>query len=279
VRYIEALQTAWAQAVRRDTVRPEYVSSVSDNLILRCLDKDTASEFRAADGSELRDSPKRPAKMRALMSSSALAVNFFDAWRRANKAPLGSVLALGTPCSELRFEYVCKGYPVGPRSPNLDLLLTLADGRRVGVESKFAEPYRRAGRHAQLAAKYLEAGKRHWAEAGLNRAQSAAEKLRAAWKYLDVAQLLKHMLGLAKDGCGSTILYLWYDTGLDDAGTHRAEIEKFAEAIRGDSVEFRARTYQQAFRALEPASTPAVGWYEYMATRYFGGSEGSLSGA
>ncbi len=207
--------------------------------------------------------------MRALLSSSALAVNFFDPWRSIDKASLGAALQVGAPVADLRFEYVCRNYPVGPRSPNLDLLATLANGRRVAIESKFAEPYRSPGRDAKLAAKYFKTQDGYWTHVGLSKAQSVAETLRARWEYLDAAQLLKHMLGLANDGCASVLLYLWFDTGLEDAVQHRREIGMFAEAVRGDHLEFRALTYQEAFDALEPPSSPAGGWHDYMATRYF----------
>jgi hypothetical protein len=64
--------------------------------------------------------------MRALVSSSALAVNFFDPWRGETLADLGAALSLNAPVMSLYFEYKPSNYPVKPRSPNLDLRLTLA---------------------------------------------------------------------------------------------------------------------------------------------------------
>jgi len=243
-------------------------------LLLRKLNSETEAEFANADGSELRDSGNRPAKMRALISSSALAVNFFDSWRDVPKGLLTNALKLQEPIASLRFEYKCdeKKYPVRPHSPNLDLLLTLADGQRIGIESKFVEPYRNSGSGYSLPPKYFPPGLGHWSNARLLRAQSIANEIRGRWKYLDVPQLLKHMLGLRSEQPESVVqlIYLWYDTGFDDAKAHRAEVEQFSNSIAGDVVRFRAISYQELFKSLResgPDSSPR--WAAYLSERYF----------
>jgi len=72
-------------------------------------------EFREGDGSELSDVGTRRAKMRALLSSSALAVNFFDAWGETPKDGLAEALGLPEPISQLHFEHTCRRYPLGYR--------------------------------------------------------------------------------------------------------------------------------------------------------------------
>jgi hypothetical protein len=206
--------------------------------------------------------------MRALASSSALAVNFFEAWRDTALTGLAEGLGLPTSAREIRFKYKPEEYPVGPRSPNLDLLLTLTDGHRVGVESKFTEPFRKA--YAAIAPKYFPSGVGLWEGAELPHAQRLAESFASPWRYLDAPQLLKHMLGLASESkMPATLLYLWFDTGLKDAGAHRREVETFAERISGDWVAFLACTYQDAFAALETRPDPIAGWRGYMRSRYF----------
>ena len=267
-RFIVDKQAEWGQSIE---CRPDYAlyaASVAQNLFMQRLNPETESEFEAADGAELRPSRSGPPKMSALFSSSALAVNFFDRWR-SDSSSLGSALGLGSAVDGLRFEYKCERYPVGPREPNLDLLLTLVNGERAAVEAKFAEPFRRPGADAQLAPKYFQDDVRHWEKAGLARAQGLAHALRARWEYLDAAQLLKHMLGLATDGCARVLLYLWYDTGLDDAAKHRREIDRFGEAVKGDAVAFQATTYQEAFGLLARATGTPADWIGYMSARYF----------
>jgi hypothetical protein len=210
--------------------------------------------------------------MRALLSSSALAVNFFDVWRTEPKDKLAEALGLPTPITQLSFEHKCLKYPVGPRSPNLDLELKLTDGRRVGVESKFAEPYRHSAAGPCLSAKYFSGPEGRWDHVGLIRAQKLAGRLAAEWEFLDAAQLLKHLLGLASETPekGTILLYLWYDAATDEAARHQREITRFAEAVAGDPVAFRAVSYQDVFSKLERTlAEPQAGWLSYLSSRYF----------
>jgi len=209
VRSIEQAQVAWSRLRALDPRRRRYVATLGENLFLGRLNAETKTEFLAGDGSELHDSDTRPAKMRALLSSSALVVNFFDAWRHADRATLSQALGLPTTIQSLRFEYKPTGYPVRPRSPNLDLLLTLADGRRIAIEAKFTEPYTAA---TGLSQKYFPVTGGLWEQVGLARAQRLAEELRPRWQHIDAAQLLKHMLGLGSEtDAPISLLYLWYD--------------------------------------------------------------------
>lgn len=265
---IREQQVSWAKRIARNHAREDYAVDVAANLFLGRLNECTERSYLAANGAELIESKSgaRPPKMSSLMSSSALVVNFFDVWGNQGTAPLGAALGLDAPVLDLRFEYLCTHYPVGPRKPNLDLLLIQRDSG-VAVEAKFAEPYRNPGADWLLGRTYFTDRVGPWEKVGLTRAQTLAEPLRARWEYLDVAQLLKHMLGLAVDGCAKVLLYLWYDTGLPDADRHRREIERFAAAVAGDPIEFRSVTYQDAFQRLAPAAPQE--WVEYMAARYF----------
>jgi hypothetical protein len=267
---IQNRQDKWAVTVPRDTKYPLYVRSLDTNLFLHGLCPQTEADFRKGDGSELNDAKTRPAKMRALVSSSALAVNFFDPWRGETLADLGAALSLNAPVMSLHFEYKPSNYPVKPRSPNLDLMLTLEDGQRVAVESKFAEPYRSPGEGSVISGRYFPPHLALWTEAGLDGAQALANTLAPSWLHLDVAQLLKHMLGLASENQGATsLLYLWYDSGMADGALHRQEISRFAAIVRNDRVAFNERSYQDVFSAIGVDQQPQLGWYEYMRSRYF----------
>jgi hypothetical protein len=183
-----------------------------------------------------------------LQKGAALAVNFFDAWRHVDMNSLSRGLGLPTTIQCLRFEHKPTSYPVHPRSPNLDLILTLADGRHVAIEAKFTEPYRTV---TGLSPKYFPVTGGLWDRVGLVRAQRIAERLRPRWQHIDAPQLLKHMLGLAGEtDAPTTLLYLWYDTGLPDALSHRQEVDAFAGEVHGDRVAFVVSTYQQVFADL-----------------------------
>jgi hypothetical protein len=273
---IALAQSRWAQDLSIPLERYGYVGRLADNLFLGNLNLETRAEFESADGGELNDEGRRPAKMRALISSSALAVNFFDAWRHAPKERLATALDLGEPIAGLRFEYICTDYPIRPRSPNLDVVFTTMSGRRIAIESKFGETYRNPGRRAPLAEKYFTPGPGVWSAAHLPRAQALANDESARWNYLDAPQLLKHLLGLRTDTSPGEVdlLYLWYDTGLDDASAHSEEIGQFADAVKEDNprdaVQFRSMTYQELFAALvvSEAELPSE-WATYMKRRYF----------
>lgn len=270
--HIERVQAQWALKTGKSLERPGYVKDLADNLLLRKLNPDTKAEFVRADGAELVDYRGRPAKMRAFVSSSAPAVNFFDSWRDVPKESLTNALKLPEMITSLQFEHKCCNYPVGPKSPNLDLLLTLADGQRIGIESKFVEPYRNPGVDSVLSLKYFTPGPGRWSKVGLLRAQSLVNKMRGRWDYLDTPQLLKHMLGLRSEQPEATVqlIYVWYDTDFDDAKAHRAEVEQFSDSIAGDVVRFSAISYQELFKSLRessPDSSPE--WAAYLAERYF----------
>ena len=271
-------QAKWASGAGKnlDKKRADYVATLEDNLFLGSLSPDTERDFKQGDGAELRDVGRRPAKMRALLSSSALAVNVFDQWRTAGPRELSNALGLDQPVTQVQFEYKCSNYPVGPRSPNLDVLLTLAGGSRVAIESKFSEPYRSKAR-LELAAKYFETDGR-WSGQGLHGSQRLANALRpdrpANWHHLDVPQLVKHMLGLSHDGPGRhyTLIYLWFDSGTPDASRHRQEIDIFTGEVANDAVAFRSMTYQEFINRLRCGlGVQHSDYCSYLKGRYFPG--------
>lgn len=275
---IDQQQLRWASGRSPDPKHTSYLLNRDANLFLGHLHPDTEQEFGLGDGSELEDTKRRPAKMRALSSSAALAVNFFDAWRDKDKAALAKALDLPATITELTFEFKTRDYPVRPRSPNLDLMLGLSDGRHVAVESKFSEPYRSEKGFSFLSAKYFRGDVALWRTAGLARVQRVADTFRPdahafrpEWMQLDVRQLVKHLLGLATDRLKpSTLIYLWFDTGKADADGLRGELKEFSRAIAGEPITFVAQTYQAVFGAMSQAVEPVPGWYSYMEKRYFG---------
>jgi hypothetical protein len=72
-------QKNWAESVGLNPDSRGYVDNIGLNL-MRLLSSRTTIAFNNGSGSELIDTPSRPAKMRALHSSSALVVNVFDSW-------------------------------------------------------------------------------------------------------------------------------------------------------------------------------------------------------
>jgi hypothetical protein len=150
-------QRIWAEARGIPIDKSRYTISVHENLFQE-LSACSRREFEAGDGTELGGLGKR-GKMQALHSSSALACNVFDFWRGRDKAELARALDLASTICGIHFE---RKFPtgVGPRSPNLDVVLECVDGL-VAVESKFCEPYSTCHGHA-LSEKYFGGSGSNW---------------------------------------------------------------------------------------------------------------------
>lgn len=276
--HLKVSQASWAARGQLAIDRRGYAATIQENLFLRSLHPDTAREFAEADGEELTDSPRRPAKMRSLLSSSALAVNFFDPWRDTSKDGLAAALEL-SPIATLRFEYKCPKFPVKPRSPNLDVWLTLTDGRSVAIESKFTEPYNRTD--TAISERYFDGPTGLWDAVGLSRAQKLANELRSPWVHVDVPQIIKHLLGIAAahPAGQNTLLYLWFDAGTEESLEHATELQRLALELSGDPVTFRPVSYQQVFERWQRAACadPVPGWGGYLRSRYFARAVANVS--
>src|SRR5439155_1396792 len=114
---------------------------------------------------------------------------------------------------------------------NLDVLLTTADGSLFGIEPKFTEPYTPSAAKSVLKPQYFAQGKSRWSDVGLPGCQVVAEHLRTGQKdftVLDVAQLLKHMLALARTDNRWTLCCLWYEVPGPIADAHRTDLQTFA---------------------------------------------------
>ena len=130
---LKDLQNAWARSCGLAVDDAGYTHRPEENL--PWLTPRTRADFEAADGNEFGATRKR-AKIAALHSSSALAVNVFDYWTVRNAAPLAAALNLAYPIADIRFE---RKFPtgVGSRAPNLDVVIAGPDRQLLAVESKF----------------------------------------------------------------------------------------------------------------------------------------------
>lgn len=265
-------QLRWAEAANIAVDARGYVGSVDANL-WRPLSRTAMRSFELGSGSELKDTKARPAKMRALHSSSALAVNVFDYWCERNATPLLSALDVGPAIEPPRFE---AQYPTGLKGnpPNLDIAIRLKSGVTLAVESKFCEwltpkpPAKRPFKE-----KYFAPIPDLWARVGLPCCQSLANDIRdqiERFLYLDAPQLLKHALGLATQlGNQFSLCYLYYDWPSAESEVHRTEVARFVSRV-GTELRFRTTTYQMLFRRLMTCGVPIdPGYTEYLQNRYF----------
>ena len=86
---------------------------------------------------------------------------------------------------------------------------------------------------------------------------------------MNAAQLLKHALGLAKNGRRSGVLvYLYYDWPAREAATHRSELDRVLARLHPE-LDLRVLTYQTLFRSLRDAPGLDQAYLDYLARRYF----------
>ena len=253
-----------------------YLASYELNLF-QPLSKEAHRAFTEGSGSELLPKEGRPAKMAALHSSSALAVNAFDYWAGKPLSSIASALGIEQTPANLRFE---AQFPtgLGGTPPNLDLAFTYPNGHILGVESKFSEWLTPKPSNKQyFKEKYFQEGKFLWTQAGLPNTQELADRLQKheqVFRHLDAAQLLKHMLGLATAAPGQTSLYyIYYDCPGQESSIHRSEIEEFASLI-GKDMKFYWASYQQFFGRLRTDLGDSHQQYmNYVTERYCRGGE------
>jgi hypothetical protein len=209
-----------------------YATSLEQNL-LEPLGPSVKQAFEGGAGGELRS------KMRAAHSSSALAVNVFSPWLvRLSGLELGGV----TGFERVAFEKECHTGLAGT-APHLDLVLERKN-MVVGVESKCLEYF--TPKVAQFADSYR----------GIADGRATSRWFRHVLadnypaQHLDVAQLVKHFLGLAREyeGRDVVLLYLYWEPenwrAIPECVDHRAEVEAFAYSVVGqERVRFASLSY------------------------------------
>ena len=265
-------QCKWAEATGLLPDARGYVPDLNANLY-RPLSPIAKQCFNNGSGNELEDMKSRPAKMRALHSSSALVVNVFDYWTACDTRPLMKALGLTDARSPIRFEAQfttnLEGMP-----PNLDLAIELISGMTVGVESKFCEWLTpKAMKKEYFKPKYFPRGKFLWKDQGLSGCQELALSIHKGvekYRCLDAAQLLKHALGLATKCSDQFILYyLYYDWPCSESEQQKEEIDRFADLV-GKELRLQILTYQELFQRLSACHAAVDSEYlKYLHTRYF----------
>jgi hypothetical protein len=264
-------QCQWAEARELKPDARGYLATVEGNLF-QPMNEFTRKAFDNGSGSELQDTRSRPAKMKALHSSSALAVNFFDNWVGKKSSALSSVLGLRTELVAIKFEeQLPTGLPGNP--PNLDVVLKLSDGHVVGIESKFSEWLTPKSKGSEpFKPKYFPEGHNLWKERFLPRAQQLAKAIKEgeeSFRYLDAPQLLKHALGMATQLEDQfSLFYIYYDISGVESAIHSQEIKRFA-ALVDDGLGFMAISYQDLFSSLNKKDGIDESYMSYMRDRYF----------
>ena len=231
-----------------------YARDATFNLVAPMSDAQRGA-FESGKGAELQG------KMRAPYSSSALAFNSFAPF---TDAPSRLELAGGTGFDQLEFERQC---PSGLRGtpPHLDVVAS-SSTHVVAVESKCLEYFT------------PKVGEFSDAYTSITDARSASRWFRhvaaaAAPQHLDIAQLVKHVLGLRHTfpERAITLLYLYWEPSnwreVPACVEHRAELQRFAYSVAGDEVRFASLSYPDLWDAWRTAGVDS-GHLEKLAERY-----------
>ena len=271
--FITAKQRAWAQRHGRVLDAEAYCDSADANLYPQ-LSEAAREDFERGGGGEL-GKPGERGKIQAVHSSSALACNWFDYWRERDLGVLSKAFSVPDPFATLRLEAHVKTGMRGADA-NLDVLLTTANGSLFGIESTFSEPYSPSPSKTVLKPQYFSQDRSRWTDVGLPGCQVVAEHLRTGQHHytaLDVAQLLKHMLALARTGKQWTLCCLWYEVPGQAADAHRSDLRTFAAEIGSDADHFMALTYQELFSLMgRTVGEEHAEYIAYLRERYIGGT-------
>ena len=245
-------------------------------ICLNHLKKKTEATFLNGNGFELQGNP---AKMQALHSSSALAVNFFQFWQKRKLVPViaaacGLCRKGNTTSQSVVFEEKFPIHSTLTTPPNLDVVIHNAEDnpcKVFAIECKFSEAYSNRKDGHGLREQYLQL-KEIWS--GIPHLQEFAKSLSpedATFQYLHPAQLVKHILGLknAFGKKGFRLMYLWYDVPGEEGYFHRKEAEQLVRICKTDGILFHARTYQEVIMSLAKEKGEEINHFlSYVATRY-----------
>lgn len=241
--------------LRFDAPRAGYLDDWHDNLLEGVEPRFVEEDLLDGSGGELTELPGRPAKFRAVFSSSALAVNTFAPFR---EDPSRFSIDGLKEFSECRFEYPCPNGLLGT-SPHFDFFAGSRTAA-LGVESKFLELLQ--PKHAEFSSQYLApfegaANAPPVAEAPWARAFRALCNDPRTYRHLDAAQLVKHYLGLRHSfpTRQRALVYVYWEPA--NAGdhvayaNHRKEVADFAHRVRGCATRFIALSHADLWRDWE----------------------------
>jgi len=283
--YIQTKQIQWGKrqglqltdSIGRNGGLPIYAESIDCNLFKPLTDGNRI-QFEDGDGHELDNINNELAKMKALHSSSAIVVNFFQYWQQQVKVQqiahaCGLCNASNQSSEKIIFEKKYPIYDSFEHHPNIDIVIDNTKESKFkvyAIESKFSEPYRNE-LHDGIAPKYFKDGSIWQDIPGIHSFAKRISPDDNEFKYLYPAQLVKHILGLKREyGKGAfRLLYLWYDVHGEESCTHRKEIEIFSNIVKSDGIKFYSISYQKLISKLaDHYSEGNEEYINYISDRY-----------
>jgi len=252
-----------------------YTKRVEDNVFDNELHPETRKEYEKGKGHELEGSR---AHMKALHSSSALVVNVFDYWRRQDRIEdIARCCGAKGNITGMEFEKTHPIRDVNRTPPHLDI--EFSGTIPLAIESKFTETYHRKTRrdnrdtHLDVYLAHRTLWDRVPGIRALAESISHQSGARTDFEYLDVPQVIKHILGLRCSYPGQfSLLYLWYKINSNEAKQHEKELDRFSNSI-SDEMSFQTMTYQDLFNDIRHLPDADSAYLKYLERRYFSVSQ------
>lgn len=268
----------WAREKNIDINGRGYIAGSSKKAInanlFGGLDKKSEEEYGAGKGSELKGKRAQSPKMAALHSSSALACNVFQYWRRIEYYDIiTQALGFGTGYDNLKLESVHKIDRKPGTPPHLDVeIFGVEDILPLAIESKYLESYEEKDKKKIPFKEAYFTVKDMWD--GYEKCRKLAQEINDEhdlFRYFDAPQILKHMLGLyhSYGKHKFVLMYLWYKIDSQEAENHEQEIDFFKGRIASE-FDFRVMTYQELFEKIRNLCGKLHSDYiSYLKNRYF----------
>lgn len=282
--YIQTKQQIWAKSQGINLIgskgergKKMYTTTLNENLFLP-MNPTVKQAFDEGDGNEINQQDGFPAKMQALHSSSALAVNIFQYWMTKNISTIAFACRLcnkdNTSPKSISFE---KKFEINEKfrfGPIIDVVIensTNYNFKVFAIECKFTEAYSTMS-HPGLKEKYIPL-ESIWDD--IPNIFQLAKRISPndnEFNHLHPAQLIKHILGLKRKYGKNKfrLLYLWYDTFGEEGFRHKEEIEVFTKICKDDGVKFHSISYQELILMLRKHCLDEHSEYvNYLSNRYF----------
>jgi hypothetical protein len=219
-----------------------YVNNSKENLLQPEWMESIKADYEKGGGKELEQ------KFRAVHSSAALAANHFA---RFKQEP-GQLVILGQ--SGFNCVVLEKKLPTGLRGipPNLDVFFENRDCC-IAIESKLLETL--SLKKSDFSPSYRKDRLPYCEPQWWNFIEAAPNAQEA---YLDIAQLVKHYLGLLryvqkKIDQKTILLYLFWKpvnaSEIEEYQKHEQEVEEFKNKVAGTSVDFITMSYSELWKA------------------------------
>ncbi len=280
-------QKKWASNKGLLYDKDAYLNCYQSNLFIP-LDGDDLDSFKNGSGNELKDKNGKKAKMKSLISSSALCVNFFLYLKQKGLLPSFLQTTGINEVSVVKGEFEKQLLTGASRWPaNLDFYIECND-RVIGVESKFTEHYNK--NHGPLKQSYLDPRKEwqlkdkyserfpnlamwinnNWKKGNYDANGKTYTGRFSPFRNLDAAQLIKHLFALNNEKKEPfTLLYIHYDRQCKEIAKHEEEIEEFCSILEKDNVSFISVSYNSIFDKLKEDLKTHTDYLKYMKSRYF----------